>query len=99
MLLIVGLDTLPDLFHNFCSVDGALCLEIIPFRIVLVSYDDYLDGHRMLESLGLQCQSEPLTYPESLRMSPTNFTTYYHTEWYPAFLHTAIEQCLPSLAR
>ena len=47
MLLVIGLHALPDLFHNFCSIDSALCLEIIPFGIVLFSYDNHLENHQM----------------------------------------------------
>ena len=45
MLLVIGFDALPDLFHNFRRIDGALCLEIIALRIVFVSYDDHLEDH------------------------------------------------------
>lgn len=97
MLLAIGFHALPYLFHNLCSVDGALCLEIITFRIVLVSYDDHLKGHPMSGILVSSCWGGTKTYPKSLRMSPTNFTAYNHAEWHPTGLHTAIEKCLPGL--
>ena len=47
MLLVIRFDAFPDLFHDFRRIDGALCLEIIAFRIVFISYDDHLEDHRM----------------------------------------------------
>ena len=98
MLLVIRFYTLPDLFHNFCSIDSALCFEIVTFRIVLFSYDDHLEKHPTSASRTSHCQGEALTYSERLRMSSANFTTYNHTEWHPARLHAAIEQCLPRLS-
>lgn len=50
MLLVIGFHALLDLFHDLCSIDGTLCLEIITFRIVLFSYDNNLDNHPTLAS-------------------------------------------------
>ena len=86
MLLVIGFDALPDLFHNFRRIDGALCLEIIALRIVFVSYDDHLEDHSTSEIQVSQCYSEAKTYPESLGMSPTHFTADDHAERHPASL-------------
>ena len=42
MLLVKNFHALSDLFHDFSSIDGALCLKIITFRIILFSYDNHL---------------------------------------------------------
>ena len=42
MLLVIRFHTLSDLFHDFSSIDGALRLKIITFRIILFSYDNHL---------------------------------------------------------
>ena len=86
MLLVIGFDALPDLFHNFRRIDGALCLEIIALRIVFVSYDDHLEHHTTSEIRFSQCYCEAKTYPESLWMSPTHLTAYDHAERHPASL-------------
>lgn len=99
VLLVIGLHTLPDLFHNLRSVYSTLRLEIIAFRIFLFPYYDNLENDRTSASSVSHLLGEVLTYPESLRVPPTNFTSYNHTKRYPACLDTAIEQCLSRLSR
>ena len=44
VLLVVGLHTLSDFFHNFRSIYGTLCFEIVAFCIIFFSYYDDLDN-------------------------------------------------------
>lgn len=97
MLLVIGLHALPDLFHNFRSIYGTQRLEIVAFRIILFPYNNDLENDRTSASWTSRFQVEALSYPESLWMPPTNFTSYNHTKGYPARLDAAIKQCLPRL--